>query len=247
MDEPWDPGAPIRERLIARGPAVAVALAIAVAWARLIWLWTSGIIKTEPFFGSTPWNIAIFAPAAGAFAAWWGITWSRERKVERTLSALMPTEPFAGWHLRIRAFDAKLARERLSPALDLEIWRLTLDVVEAYPAFDATQREHVRLLWRTYRNFGLYASAEERVEGEDAPLDLSFTAEDVRRELILHSIRDQRPDARDAAVDLADLRVRAIAAGIDFGALACEVAALSDDTRQDGMFGSTREAMLRQA
>jgi hypothetical protein len=121
--------------------------------------------------------------------------------------------------------------------------------VDAYPRLDATQREYVRLLWRTYGSFGLYASAEERRgdEDDDESRDRPLTVRDARRELMLHSIRDQFPDARDALVDLDDLRKEAVAAGIDFGALAREVAALSDDTRKDAMSGSTREMILRHA
>jgi hypothetical protein len=119
----------------------------------------------------------------------------------------------------------------------MQIWRLTLEIVDAYPGLDSTEREHVRLLWRTYESFGPYASLEDRLEAES--LDKPLTVEEVRRELMLHSIRDRLPDARDAVVDLSDLRARAVAAGIDFGALAREVADLSDHTRQDAMFGST--------
>jgi len=242
--EPFDPDAPLRERLIARGPAIAALVGIVVVAARLVWLWTSGMITTEPFFGSIRWNLAIVLPAAGILAAWWLHKHAGERKRAQRLSALMPTEPLNGWHRRIRAFDAKLEKGTPTRAVDLAIWRLTLEIVDAYPGLDATQREHVRLLWRTYESFGLYASAEDRFEDE-ASRDTPLTVEEARRELILHSIRDQFPDVRDAAVELADLRTRAGVAGIDLGALAREVADLSDDTRRDGMFGSTRDTMLR--
>ena len=235
--EPFDPDAPLRERLIARGPAIAVLVGMIVVSARLIWLWTSGIIKTEPFFGSTPWNLAIGLPAAATLTAWWVYTQARERKREQGLSALMPAEPLSGWHRRIRSLDARLGKGTPTHDVDLQLWRLTLEIVDAYPGLDSTQREHVRLLWRTYERFGLYASVEDRLEDEES----------ARRELMLHSIRDQFPDARDAVVDLGHLRTRAMAAGIDFGALAREVAALSDDTRRDAMFGSTREMLLRYA
>jgi hypothetical protein len=244
--EPFDPDAPLRERLIARGPAIAVLAGMIVVSARLIWLWTSGVIKTEPFFGSTPWNLAIVLPAAVILTAWWVITQSRERKREQDLSALMPAEPLSGWHRRIRPLDAKLGRGTPTHGVDMSIWRLTLEVVDAYPGLDATQRENVRLLWRTYESFGLYASVEDRLEDDEA-LDRPLTLEEARRELILHAIRDQFPDARDAVVDIADLRTRAVAAGIDFGALAREVANLSDDAQKDAMFGSTREMILRHA
>ncbi|HZN38950.1 MAG TPA: hypothetical protein VFD82_09110 [Planctomycetota bacterium] len=108
VDEPWDPDAPLRERLIARGPAIAVLAAMIGVSARLVWLWTSGIIETEPFFGSTAWNLAIALPAAAILTAWWGIVKSRERRRERELSALMPDEPLSSWHRRIRRVDAKL-------------------------------------------------------------------------------------------------------------------------------------------
>jgi hypothetical protein len=250
--EPFDPDAPPHERLIARGPAIAVLAGMIVVAARLVWLWTSGIIKTEPFFGSTPWNLAIVLPAAAILTAWWVITRSRERKQQQELSALMPAEPLSGWHRRIRSFDARLRRGTPTHNVDMSIWRLTLEIVDAYPRLDATQREHVRLLWRTYENFGLYASVEDRLEDvedeeDDASLHRPLTVEDVRRELMLHSIRDQFPDARDAIVDLGDLRTRAVTDGIDFGVLAREVADLSDDSRKDKMSGSTRELILRHA
>lgn len=244
--EPFDPDAPLRERLVARGPAIAVLAGMIVISARLIWLWTSGIIKTEPFFGSTPWNLAIVLPAATILAAWWVITQSRQRKRERALSAVMPAEPLSGWHRRIRLLDSRLGKGTPPHAVDSRTWQLTLEIVDAYPELDATQREHVRLLWRTYENFGSYASVVDRLEDEESAFE-PLTEEEVRRELILHSIRDQAPDARDAAVDLADLRTRAVAAGIDFGSLARAVADLSDDTRRDAMFGSTREVILRHA
>jgi hypothetical protein len=244
FDEPFDPDAPLRERLIARGPALAVLAVMIGIVIRMFWLWTNGVIKTEPFFGSVSWNLAIAAPAVGILAAWWGITRSRVRDRERKLTALMPDEPLSSWHERIRTFDARLARGTPSGRVDMSIWRLTLEVVDAYSRLDATQREHVRVLWRTYENFGLYASVTDRLEDEDA-IEQPFTPEGVRRELILHSIRDQVPDARDAAVDLDDLRKHAEAAGVDFGALAREIADLSDDTRKGGQFGSTREMIRR--
>ena len=244
--EPFDPDAPLREKLIARGPAIAVLAAIIVLWARLIRLWTSGVIKTEPFFGSRSWNLAIGLPAAVILIVWWVIRQSRVRKRERDLSALMSTEPLSGWHRRIRPLDAKLRKGTPTHAVDMSIWRLTREIVDAYPGLDSTQRENVRILWRTYESFCLYASIEDRPgdeESHDSPLSL----EQVRRELILHSIRDQLPDARDAVADFADLRTRALAAGIDFGPLAREIADLSDGVRTDAMFGSTRDMMLRHA
>lgn len=247
--EPFDPDAPLRERLIARGPAIAVLAGMIVIASRLIWLWTSGVIKTEPFFGSMTWNLAIAVPVVVIFTGWWVITRSRERKQEQHLSALMPAEPLSGWHRRIRSFNARLGRGTPTHDVDMSIWRLTLEIVDAYPALDATQREHVRLLWRTYEDFGLYASVEDRLEDaeDEESLDRPLTVGEVRRELMLHSIRDQFPDSRDAIVDLGDLRTRAVADGIDFGALAREVADLSDDTRKDKMSGSTREMILRYA
>jgi hypothetical protein len=171
---------------------------------------------------------------------------SRERTRERRLTALMPGEPLAGWHRRMRPFDAKLQGGTPNHDVDTQIWRLTLEIVDAYPTLDPVQREHVRVLWRTYENFGLYASVEDRLEDEES-LDRAVTVGQVRRELTLHSIRDQSPDMRDALVDLDELRARAITAGIDFGTLAREVADLSDDTRRDAMFGSLREVLLRYA
>lgn len=244
--EPFDPDAPLRERLIARGPAIAVLVGMIGVSARLIWLWTSGIIKTEPFFGSTPWNLAIGLPAASILTAWWVVTRSRVREREQRLSALMPAEPLAGWHRRMRPLDTKLGQGAPTHAVDVQVWQLVLEIVDAYSGLDSTQRGHVRLLWRTYESFGLYASVEDRREDEKSP-HAPLTAEEARRELTLYSIRDQLPDARDAVVDLADLRTRALAAGIDFGALAREVADLSDDTRRDAMFGSTRDVILRHA
>jgi hypothetical protein len=247
FDEPWDPDARLRERLIARGPALAVLAVMIVIAVRLSWLWTSGVIKTEPFFGSAPWNFAIAAPAVVIFGSWWAIISSREKNRERKLSTLMPTEPLSRWHGLIRSFDATLERGTPTHDVDVKVLRLTLEIVDAYPGLDATQREHVRMLWRTYQNFGTYASVTDRLEDEGKSLDSPLTAEEVRRELILESIRDQFPDARDAAVSLADLRTGALAAGIDFSSLAQEVAELSDDTRRDTMFGSTRDVILRQA
>ena len=247
FDEPWDPDAPLRERLVARGPAIAVLAGMIVIVARLIWLWTSGIIKVEPFFGSTAWNVAIAVPVVTIFSAWWLHQKSLERKREQRLTALMPHEPLAGWRKRIRPLDAKLEKGTPSAAVDLQVWRLTVEIVDAYPRLDATQREHVRILWRTYENFGLYASIDDRLEDEEETRNKPLTVVEVRRELILHSIRDQFPDARDAIADLADLRTQTTAAGIDFTALSHEVAALSDDSRRDAMFGSTRDMILRQA
>ena len=246
FDEPWDPDAPLRERLLARGPAIAVLAGMIVVSVRLIWLWTSGVIKTEPFFGSTLWNVAIALPVAAILATWWVITRSRVRKRERDLAALMSAEPLSGWHRRIRSLDAKLARGTPTHAVDMQIWRLTLEIVDAYPGLESRQREHVRLLWRTYENFGLYASVEDRLEDEEL-LDKAPTVEETRRELLLFSIRDQLPDARDAVVELSELSTRAAAAGIDFDGLAREIADLSDDTRRDGMFGSTRDMILSRA
>lgn len=217
-----------------------------VLWARLIWLWTSGIIRTEPFFASTAWNLAIAIPAAAILTAWWVVRQSRERTREKRLLTLMSAEPLSGWHQRIRRLDRKLGKGTPTHAVDMEVWRLTLEIVDAYSRLDATQREHVRLLWRTYENFGVYASVTERLEDEagESP-ERPVTVDEVRRELMLHSIRDQLPDARDATVDLSHLRAQALAAGIDFGALAREAADLSDDTRRDAMFGSTRDALLK--
>lgn len=246
FDEPWDPDAPLRERLIARGPAIGVLAGMIVLWVRLIWLWKSGVIKTEPFFGSTAWNLAVALPVAAIWTAWWVITRSRVRKRERDLSALLPAEPLSGWHRRIRRFDAKLARGTPTHAVDVQIWRLTLEIVDDYPRLDSEQREQVRLLWRTYENFCLYATIDDRLEDEELP-EKPLTVEEARRELLLFSIRDQLPDVRDAAVELSSQRTSAEAAGIDFGALGREVADLSDDTRRDGMFGSTRQMILGQA
>ena len=243
--DPYDPDAPLREKLIARGPALAVLAGMVVVVIRMIWLWISGIIRTEPFFGSTAWNLAIALPVAAILAGWWAIMKSRERTRERYLTALMPGEPLAGWHRRMRPFDAKLQGGTPTHDVDTQIWRLTLEIVDAYPRLDPVQREHVRVLWRTYENFGVYASVEDRLEDEESLR--TVTAGQVRRELILHSIRDQFPDTRDAIVDLNELRARAMAAGIDFGTLAREVADLSDDTRRDAMFGSMREVFLRYA
>jgi hypothetical protein len=242
--EPYDPDAPLRERLIARSAAIAVLSGMIVITARLIWLWTSGIIKTEPFFGSTPWNLAIVLPSAGIVTAGWAIKKSRERKRERALSALMSAEPLAGWHRRIRPLDARLGNGTPAHSVDVQIWQLTREIVDAYPGLDSMQRQHVRLLWRVNESFGLYASLEDRQE-DDESLEKPLTQEEVWRELILHSIRNQGPDARDAIVDLDDLRKRAMTAGIDFGALARKVADLSDDTSHDAMFGSTRDLILR--
>lgn len=246
FDEPWDPDAPLLERLIARGAAIAVLAGMIVAWARLLWLWASGRIKTEPFFGSMAWNLAIVIPMVAILATWWIITQARGRKREQHISALMPVEPLSGWHNRIRALDAGLERGTPPNAVDMKTWELTLAIVSAYPQLEATQREHVRLLWRTYGNFGLYASVTNRMDDkDDKAAQPPLTVEEVRRELILHSMRDQFPDERDAAVDLSELSRAAVADGIDFSALAREVADLSDDTRRDGMFGSTRAVLLR--
>jgi hypothetical protein len=151
FNEPWDPDAPLVERLIARGPALGVLVGMIAVWARLLWLWNSGVIKTEPFWGSTRWNLAIVVPVAAILATWWLITSSRARKRERRLSAIMTAEPLSGWHRRIRALDSRLVYGT-SRAVEQKIRALTLEVVDAYPELDATQREHVRLLWRSYEN-----------------------------------------------------------------------------------------------
>lgn len=167
MTSDWyEPDLTLRERLIARASALAVLVALIALWARLIWLWRLGAIKSEPFFGSPEWNLAIVLPGATILAA----------------------------------------------------------------------AARVRLLWRTYERFAWHAS-----------VDWPVTAEGVRQALVLYSIRDQCTDARDEVVGLSELRDKARESGIDFATLAREVADLSDDTRRDPMFGSTRQLILRSA
>jgi len=69
----------------------------------------------------------------------------------------------------------------------------------------------------------------------------------VRRKLILWSIRDMRPDPRDEAVALLEVDHAAEEAGIDISPIAQEVAELSDDSRDDRMFGSPRAELLQYA
>jgi hypothetical protein len=125
----------------------------------------------------------------------------------------------------------------LELGLPIEVSSLVREIADRYRDLDDDGRQAVRALWRAYPSFDDAAGVEERPASVDA----------VRRALMLFSIRDQRPDARDEVVGLDALAQSARRAGIDFAALAREAAMLSDASGQDQAFGSTRDRLLRYA
>jgi hypothetical protein len=199
-------------------------------WVRLLWLWLTGVIHNEPFFGSTGWNAAIVAPGLAWLSAWQISSLYRRRALFHQLHAFTPRDPLMTWHRRIASADVWLElsfRANVSP--------LVREIVSRYEDLDDESRGSVRALWRAYPSFAVAAQT-----GEDPT-----SVEAVRRALMLYSIRDQRPDARDEIVALGELAASARRAGIDFAPLAREAAMLSDASGADQMFCSTRELLLR--
>ena len=200
-------------------------------WVRLLWLWLTGVIRHEPFFGSVLWNAAIAGPAV-TWLAMWQVACLRHRQATgRRLRSLTSSQLLMTWHRRIASAD-----RWIDMGLPVTVFPLVREIASRYPELDDESRGGVRALWRAYPFF-----AEVAGLGEEPT-----SAEAVRRALMLYSIRDQRPDARDEAVGLGMLATSAGRAGIDIAPIAREAAMLSDATEQ-GMFGSTRDFLLRYA
>ena len=215
-----------------RAAAIAVALTLAMCWVRLLWLWLIGVIRSEPFFGSVGWNAAIVAPGLIWLGAWqMGSLRGRWRLASR-LHGRTSGEPLVTWHRRIASFD-----RWLELGLPVNMSSFVREIASRYTELDAESRSSVRALWRAYPSFAAAADTGEEPTSLDA----------VRRALMLYSIRDQRPDARDEIVALGELAASARRAGIDFAPLAREAAMLSDASERDQMFCSTRDLLLRLA
>ena len=212
--------------------AIAVALTLAMLWMRLLWLWFTGVVRSEPFFGSTGWNAAIVAPGLMWLGAWQLSSLRRRRSLARRLHALTSREPLMTWHRRIASSD-----RWLELGVPVNVLPLVREIASRYQELDDESRRSVRALWRAYPCFAEAAHTGEEPTSVDA----------VRRALMLYSIRDQRPDARDEIVGLGELAASARRAGIDFGPLAREAAMLSEAAGQDQMFGSTRDSLLSHA
>jgi hypothetical protein len=222
-------GLPIRSE---RAAAIAVALTLAMIWVRLIRLWVTGTVGSEPFFGSMRWNAAIAGPGLVWLAAWQASSLRRRQSLARRLQPLTSREPLLTWRRRIAGMDWWLEL-----GVPVGVAPLVREIAGGYKDLDDEGRRSVRALWREYPSFAEAAHTGEEPTSVDA----------VRRALMLYSIRDQRPDARDEIVGLHELAESARRAGIDFGALAREAAMLSDASGQDRMFGSTRDLLLRYA
>lgn len=212
--------------------AIAVALTLAMLWLRLLWLWFTGVVRSDPFFGSMGWNAAIVAPGLMWLGAWQVSSLRRRRSLARRLHALTSREPLMTWHRRIASSD-----RWLELGVPVNVSSLVREIASRYKELDDESRSRVRALWRAYPCFAEAAHTGREPTSVDA----------VRRALMLYSIRDQRPDARDEIVGLHELAASARRAGIDFAPLAREAAMLSDASGRHQMFCSTRDLLLRYA
>jgi hypothetical protein len=211
---------------------IAVALTLAMVTVRLIWLWSTGMVRSEPFLGSVGWKSAIVAPGLLWLGAWQVSSLRCRRVLARQLRPLTSREPLLTWHRRIAGAD-----RWLELGLSIKVLPLVREIADRYRELDDEGRRGVRALWRAYPSFDAAAYLGEELLSVDA----------VRRALMLYSIRDQRPDARDEVVGLDALATAARRAGIDFAPLAREAALLSDASGLHQTFGSTRDVLQRYA
>jgi hypothetical protein len=229
-DQPVDLEVLADRRPFERVAAIAVALTLAMIWVRLVWLWLTGVIRSEAFLGSTGWKVAIAAPGLIWLGAWLVSSFRLRRTLARRLYAVTSREPLMTWHRSIARFDWWL-----EPGLPVDVSSLVREITNRYKELDDQGRWSVRALWRAYPFFAAVAGTGEQPTSVEA----------VRRALMLYSIRDQRPDARDEVVALGELAALARRAGIDVAPLAREAAMLSDGSGEGQMLGSTRDVLLR--
>lgn len=244
---------------LAEASSTAALLGMVVLWARLLMMIGTGTVRDEPFLGSPAWVLGLLAPPA-LFVAVWALAVTRRRKAfTQRMNALASNEPLAGWNRRIREMDRLLRPfaerpvdidrpgwlERLAEGADpldetglrADVEGLVLEVVDRYEALSDDARDRLRELWRAYDAFAWAASL-------GIP---PTTLQNLRRHLILFSIRDQGPDTRDELVSLGDLCDAGRQAGIDPRPLLREVAGLSSDAGRGTMMGSTRAILLSRA
>jgi hypothetical protein len=108
------------------------------------------------------------------------------------------------------------------------------ELIGFYHASGDRERQAIRALFVEYRSFAWAASLPFGPGNE----------ENLRRHLLLFSIKDQGRDSRDALLWLQDLCREARNAGVDPESVLREAAKLSSDKNKYGM-GSTMEMLLR--
>jgi hypothetical protein len=120
---------------------------------------------------------------------------------------------------------------------DPKVLQSVAEVVEGlaaeYLSQEETVRAEIRELFHTYRSFS-WASP---FRGE------ARTAAELRRRLILFSMRDQADDPRDAVGEVWALRETAQRRGLPFDAISAEIAEISSRVARSSM-GSTRDLLL---
>ena len=135
-----------------------------------------------------------------------------------------------GWNVRLmqspHPLDEAGVRSQAEALLE--------ELIAFYRTRGEDEREAIRRLFVEYSAFAWAANFSFGPTSE----------ENLRRHLLLFSIKDQGRDSRDALLCLQDLCREARKAGVSLAQLLREVAELSSGANKYGM-GSTREMLIR--